>query len=117
LDWRDDDDDFLASNQSRSDTECNYDVTEEHWDINSEDILKEFDQEVCSEDFAQTKYHHCNIVFDVHTAVGNILWESAAALNHLIKFLHWVLSLLASASPSIAALLAVFPTLLQKIQQ
>ena len=44
-----------------------------------------------------------------------LLWASfygisASALNHLTQFLHYVLSLLSSSSPTIASLLAVFPT-------
>jgi len=92
-------------------------VTEEHWDLNSENILKDFDQKVCSEDFAQS---NTSIVTLFSTFL--LLWAtfygiSAVALNHLIKFLHYALSLLSSASPTIAALLAVFPPSLYMLKK
>lgn len=42
---------------------------------------------------------------------------SATALNHLIQFLHYVFSLLSSSSPTIATILAVFPTSLYTMKK
>lgn len=42
---------------------------------------------------------------------------SAAALDHLIHFLHYAFSMMAPNSPVITALLAVFPTSLYKVKK
>lgn len=50
-----------------------------------------------------------------------LLWESfygisAPALNHLIKVLHYVLSLISPTSSQIASLLTIFPTSLYMLK-
>ena len=51
-----------------------------------------------------------------------ILWAlfygiSATALNHVIQFLHHILSIIAPSSPTVAALLTVFPTSLYMLKK
>ena len=117
MDLEGDDDCLSNTEQDESDPEFNYDVTKEHWDVNSEEILRDFNQDVCS-DLDMPEFS-TSVVTTFSTFL--FLWAtfygiSATALNHLINFLHYMFSLLSSASPNIAALLAVFPTSLHMLK-
>ena len=113
--------DSSVNNQSESDTstESNIDEPEEHWDINSEDII-DFDQEASSD--SEENSPQCSSAILSLFSTFLLLWGtfygiSAAALNHLIQFLHYMFSLLSSTSTDIAALETVFPTSLYMIKK
>ena len=87
MDQEGDDDCLSNTEQDESDSEFNYDVTKEHWDVNSEEILRDFNQDVCS-DLDMPEFS-TSVVTTFSTFL--FLWAtfygiSATALNHLIKF-------------------------------
>lgn len=119
LDNEDYNDDYLAENQNESDTEFICEEAEEHWDVSSEDILRDFSEESSSESDNPVQPNN-GITTLVSTFL--LLWASlygisATALNHLIQFLHYMFSLLSSSSPTIASLLAAFPSSLYMMKK
>lgn len=100
--FEDEDDYFIDNDSSTATYDESSDVEngKEYWDVQIEDVLKDFDSD-----------HDLNNK-DVHKSHNNIvqlmlifllLWRSfynipATALNHLIKFLYYVFSLLAPNS-------------------
>ena len=112
-------DDYLTENQSESDTEFICEEAKEHWDVSSEVVLRDFNEESSSESDNPVQPNN-----GITTLISMflLLWASfygisASALNHLIQFLHYVFSLLSSSSPTIASLLAVFPTSLYTMKK
>ena len=92
---------------------------EEHWDVSTDEILRDFNEESFSE---LNNPIQPNNGITALVSVFLLLWASfygisASALNHLTQFLHYVLSLLSSSSPTIASLLAVFPTSLYTMKK
>ena len=96
-------------------------IVEEYWDVSSESIDRDFN--VCEEDITKEDTHLWRNNVDPQPPETNrigmlllsflLLWTSfygisAAALNHLVQFLHSIFSLLAPLSPPIAALLDIF---------
>ena len=101
----DDYNDYSPENQNESDTEFICEEAEQHWDVSSEDILRDFNEESSSETINPVQPNN-SIMKLISTFL--LLWASfygisATALNHLIKFLHYTLSLLSSNSPTIAS--------------
>jgi len=94
-------------------------MAEEHWDVSDEDIAKDFS--VC-EDKIQTNADTEDNGAGMILLTFLLLWTSfygisAAALNHLLQFLHYFFSLLAPLSPPIAVLLDFFPSSLYKLKK
>ncbi len=119
LDNEDYNDDYLTDNQTESDTESICEEAEEHWDVSNDEVLRDFNEESFSE--INNPIQPDNSITTL-ISVFLLLWASfygisASALNHLIQFLHYVLSLLSSSSPTIASLLAVFPTSLYTMKK
>lgn len=111
--------DYLAENQNESDSELICEEAEEHWDVSSEDILKDFNDEESSELESPVQSNN-GIMTVISTFL--LLWASfygisATALNHLIQFLHYMLSLLSSSSPTVASLLDAFTTSLYMMKK
>ena len=89
-------------------------ATEEYWHVDIEDVLRDFDQEHLVEEESSQSISHSNIVLYM-MLIFLLLWASfygisATALNHLIQFLQYILSIIAPSSPTVAALLTAFPT-------
>ena len=119
LDNEDYNDDYLADNQTESDMESICEEAEEHWDVSNEETLRDFNEESFSELNNSIQPNN-----DITALISMflLLWASfygisASAINHLIQFLHYVFSLLSSGSPTIASLLAVFPTSLYTMKK
>ena len=98
-------------------------ATEEYWDVDIEDVLRDFEQEHLVEEESSQSISHSNIVLYM-MLIFLLLWASfygisVTALNHLIQFLQYIPSIIAPSSPTVAALLTAFPTslyMLKKIQ-
>ena len=118
LDNEDYNNDYLADNQTESDMESIYEEAEEHWNVNNEEILRDFNDEIFSElnNSIQPKNSITALISMFLLLWASFYGISASAINHLIQFLHYVFSLLSSSSPTIASLLAVFPTSLYTIK-
>ena len=87
----DDYNDHSPENQNESDTEFICEEAEQHWDVSSEDILRDFNEEGSSDTINPVQPNN-GIVTQISTFL--LLWTSfygisATALNHLIKFLHY----------------------------
>ena len=95
--------------------------TEEYWDVDIEDVLRDFDQEHLVEEERLQSISHSNIVLYM-MLIFLLLWASfygisATALNHLIQFLQYILSIITPSSPTVAALLTAFPTSLYMLKK
>ena len=93
------------------DSECD----KEHWDVNDEEILIDFTQDDNlhkdqGQDCPQSDNQISSLILKFLLLWGSFYGISAAALNHLIKVLHYVLSLLSPTSSQIASLLTIFAT-------
>ena len=119
LDIEDYNDDYLIGNQNESDTEVMCEEAEEHWDVSSEDILKDFNEENSSEsnDPSQPNNDFIPLISTFLLLWASFYGISATALNHLIQFLNYMFSLLFSSSPTITTLLGVFPTSLYMMKK
>ena len=109
-----------AANESEEtftiDESSDEEMAEEYWDVEIEDVLRDFDQD----DLVQEGTSQSNIVLYM-IPIFLLLWRSfyeisATALDHLIQFLHHILSIIAPSSPTVAALLTVFPTSLYMLK-
>ena len=96
---------YLSDGSDKSDftnvDENSEEVLEEHWDVSSEDILRSFneDDDGSQENGFDSKSKNDTLSFIMMFLV---LWAafyhiSATALNHLIQFLHYVLTLFSSS--------------------
>ena len=108
----------IIDNSTDSDMESICEEAEEHWDVNNEKVLRDFNEERFSE---LNNSIQPNNGITALISMSLLLWVSfygisTSALNHLIRFFHYVFSLLSSSSPTIASLLAVFPTSLYTIK-
>ena len=119
LDNEDYNNDYLADNQTESDMESIYEEAEEHWNVNNEEILRDFNDEIFSElnNSIQPKNSITALISMFLLLWASFYGISASALNHLIQFLHYVFSLLSSSLPTIASSLAVFPTSLYTMKK
>ena len=95
-------------------------ATEEYWDVDIEDVLRDFNQDdLVQEETPQS--NSSNMILCI-MLMFLLLWSSfygisATALNHLIQFLHRILSLILPSSPTVAALLTAFPTSLYMLKK
>jgi len=92
------------------DDSASEEVVEEHWDVSDEDIGRDFN--ICEVEI-QRNVDSQPPGIEMLMLSFLLLWTSfygisAAALNHLVQFLHYFFSLLAPLSPPIAALLDFF---------
>ena len=89
---------------------------EEHWDVSNEKVLRDFNEERLNNSIQP------NNGITALISMFLLLWASfygisTSTLNHFIQLLHYVFSLLSISSPTIASLLAVFPTSLYTIKK
>ena len=112
-----------SSDETKStDEDDEEEILEEHWDVSCEDILRDFnedDDNGSRENSLDPKSQNGALSLIL---MFLLLWAafyhiSAAALNHLIQFLRYALSLIAPGSPVVAALLASFPTSLYALKK
>ena len=79
---------------------------EEHWGINDEDILKDFYQQV---DNPESNNQRSVFLLKFLLLWASFYGISATTLNHLIKSLHYILSLMSVICPQVASILTIFP--------
>jgi len=105
-----DDENIQSASDSSDDLE---DIEqEEHWEVEVEDIVKDFDTRtddcICGKDTAPigtTIYHGLlNMIMLFILLWASFYEASAAAVNHLIKFLQHAFTVLAANSPSVTTL-------------
>lgn len=94
----------------------------EHWDVSDAEIMIDFplDDDLLedqSQDDPQSDNQISLFILKFLLLWGSFYGISAAALNHLIKFLHYVLSLMSPTSSQIASLLTIFPTSLYMLKK
>ena len=91
----------------------------EHWDVNDEEIMLDFipDDEDQSQDDPQSDNQISLFILKFLLLWSSFYGISAAALNHLIKFLYYVLSLISPTSSQIVSLLTIFPTSLYMLKK
>ena len=97
---------------------------EEHWDVDADEINDDFTDSTCE---LATSDSSPNIVSGDSNVLKIfslflLLWASfysvsANALNHLIKFLHFILSVLLPKSSSMASLVSQLPTTLYNLKK
>ena len=92
-------------------------VVEEYWDIDIDDVLKDFDQENSIEEEIPKSNCILNLFLMFLLLWASFYNISATALNYLIQFLYQILSIIAPKSPTIAALLTSFPKSLYMLKK
>ena len=113
--------------ESESDTSeyTESDEQEEHWEVNVDDIVKDFDVE--SDDDNENLTHTngaapaanglLSVILMFITLWASFYGISATAINHLVKFLHYVFTVLAKNSQTFVTLSDVFPTSLYMVKK
>ncbi len=101
---------------------------EEYWDVSDDEILRDFTQDdnllknqdddsLKDEDDPQSHNQIYVCILKFLLLWGSFYGISAAALNHLIKVLHYILSLMSPTLPQISSLLTIFPTSLYMLKK
>ena len=109
-------DDLLHLNDSDEQSESESDIYEEYWDTDNDDFCEEFKSQP-----SDARSHNLPRLLNT-TLLFLQLWclfynVSATALNHLIQFLHYMLTAIADKSLLLADLASTFPTSLYRVRK
>ena len=106
--------------QETASSDENSSTDQEHWDVdNIEELLRDFEVDDNEDDISTLSSNSSDNSLVRLILLFLFLWSSfygisATALNHLIRFFHYLFSTISKHSPNLSALATLFPTSLYK---